>query len=80
LVGKGTSDGGSAGVDFSDCAFYPTILGIAAYYLLPDGVAQQIEPLDPVFWFEAIAVVFFGISWLIKGEAILGDREADEEA
>lgn len=24
LVGKGASDGGSVGVDFSDCAFYPT--------------------------------------------------------
>jgi|GEM_PF-4739867 len=28
----------------------------------------------PVFWFEACAIMFFGISRLIKGEAILKDR------
>ena len=28
------------------------------------------DSLHPVFWFETIALVFFGISWLIKGEGI----------
>lgn len=28
----------------------------------------------PVFWLEAIAIVAFGVSWLVKGEAILRDR------
>ncbi len=27
----------------------------------------------PVFWLEAIAIVAFGASWLVKGEAILQD-------
>lgn len=27
----------------------------------------------PVFWFESLAVVSFGVSWLTKGEAILKD-------
>lgn len=27
----------------------------------------------PVFWFEAVAVVSFGVSWLTKGEAIMKD-------
>ena len=31
--------------------------------------------LAPVYWLEAIAVVAFGISWLIKGEFILADGE-----
>jgi hypothetical protein len=30
-----------------------------------------------VFWFEAIAVVVFGISWLTKGEMILKDRPGE---
>lgn len=33
-----------------------------------------VERFDPVFWLEATAVLFFGISWLTKGEAILKDR------
>jgi hypothetical protein len=28
----------------------------------------------PVFWFESLAVVSFGVSWLTKGEAILADE------
>jgi hypothetical protein len=32
-----------------------------------------IRTLNPVFWLEAIAIVAFGVSWLVKGEAILGD-------
>jgi len=30
--------------------------------------------LKPVFWLESIAVVAFGISWLVKGEAIFKDQ------
>jgi len=32
-----------------------------------------VQALDPVFWLESAAVLAFGISWLTKGEAILGD-------
>ncbi len=31
------------------------------------------QKLDPLFWFEAAAVVAFGVSWLTKGEAFLKD-------
>jgi uncharacterized membrane protein YobD (UPF0266 family) len=27
-----------------------------------------------LFWFEALAIVAFGVSWLVKGETILKDR------
>jgi hypothetical protein len=32
-----------------------------------------IARLEPVFWLEATAVITFGISWLVKGEALLQD-------
>jgi len=35
---------------------------------------SPIKRLRPVFWLEATAIVAFGVSWLTKGEAILGDR------
>jgi len=31
------------------------------------------ETYKPVFWFEALAIVSFGFSWLTKGEVILKD-------
>lgn len=35
--------------------------------------SASINALYPVFWLESIAVVAFGISWFVKGEAILKD-------
>lgn len=45
----------------------------AAVVLL--SLDAPIKQLAPIFWLEALAVVAFGVSWLIKGEAILGDKE-----
>jgi hypothetical protein len=36
---------------------------------------EWIIRLAPVYWLEAIAVVAFGISWVIKGEFVLSDGE-----
>jgi len=36
---------------------------------------ERILSLAPVYWLEALAVVAFGASWLIKGEFILADGE-----
>ena len=47
------------------------ILLLAVY-----GVFLQhtsVSELRPMFWLEATAVVAFGISWLVKGEALLQD-------
>ena len=30
--------------------------------------------LNPVFWLESLAIVAFGVSWFVKGEAILKDE------
>jgi len=37
-------------------------------------IGAPIQGIHPLFWLEAIAVVAFGISWLVKGEAILKDK------
>ena len=38
------------------------------------GIETHVEWLTPVFWLESIAVLAFGVSWLIKGETILKDN------
>ncbi|MCW2718877.1 MAG: hypothetical protein JWR81_2699 [Pseudonocardia sp.] len=32
-----------------------------------------VDALNPVFWLESVAIVAFGVSWLVKGETILRD-------
>lgn len=41
--------------------------------LLSDATLRRIESLDPRFWLESLAVVAFGVSWSVKGEAFLTD-------
>jgi hypothetical protein len=36
--------------------------------------ASRAKAFNPVFWLEALATVAFGISWFVKGEAILKDE------
>jgi TRAP-type C4-dicarboxylate transport system permease small subunit len=47
-------------------------LMILAAILPNDTLRDQFQPL---FWLESIATLAFGISWLIKGEAILEDKK-----
>jgi hypothetical protein len=51
------------------------IAAIAAGKLLFDADFERRTRF--VFWFESIAVVVFGISWLTKGEMILKDRPGE---
>jgi hypothetical protein len=43
------------------------------YNLLPAAQAASLKFLRPIFWLETIAVLSFGISWLVKGETLLKD-------
>jgi hypothetical protein len=38
------------------------------------AIAQLVRACKPVFWLEACAILFFGVSWFVKGEAILKDH------
>jgi hypothetical protein len=38
------------------------------------GIKPAVNGLRPVFWLEAIAVMVFGLAWLIKGETFLKDE------
>ncbi len=56
---------------YRGCALFIilSILAIAVYLWLNDN--PSIGVLKPVFWLEVIAVFFFGVSWLTKGEWLL---------
>jgi hypothetical protein len=45
------------------------LLAIYGAFLQNTSMAE----VKPVFWLEAIAVIAFGASWLVKGEALLQD-------
>lgn len=45
------------------------LLAVYGIFLGDTAIAR----LDPVFWLESIAVITFGTSWLVKGEALLRD-------
>ena len=43
---------------------------IVVLFLLPDSMAEALEPYRPVFFLEFIALLAFGLSWFVKGEAL----------
>lgn len=48
-------------------------LALAGLTSLP--LAAALSHLDPVFWLETAAIAAFSISWLVKGQAILRDKQ-----
>lgn len=52
-----------------------SILSMAILAVLPAAISSALSGYQPVFWLEALAIVAFGISWFVKGEAILRDEE-----
>jgi len=55
------------------CTMLACLAAIAVLAVLSGDV--PIKRIHPVFWLESVAVVSFGVSWLTKGEAILGDEK-----
>jgi hypothetical protein len=60
---------------YSGCAWAIGVGVVLAFVqnFWPPSV-QQITPW--LFWFETLAIVSFGVSWLVKGEAMLADKPA----
>jgi hypothetical protein len=50
------------------------MLLIGIYQFLPPSAALLFKAYDPIFWLETIAIISFGISWMIKGETLLKDK------
>ena len=52
------------------------IVGCLVLAALADNLLSTtvVADLHPVFWLESVAIVAFGVSWLIKGETLLRDR------
>ncbi len=40
------------------------------YSALTDQAERAVDPWDPIFWLESVAIVAFGIAWLTKGRAM----------
>jgi hypothetical protein len=51
------------------------IIVLMSFTLLPKNPTLQV--MNPVLIFEALASIAFGISWWVKGEAILADTKID---
>lgn len=49
------------------------LLLILIFKFLPESVQANLAALDPVYWLESTAILSFGVSWMVKGEAILKD-------
>lgn len=51
------------------------LVGIVIYKWLSKESTHPDNNLHVIFWFETIALIAFGISWLTKGEFILKDKK-----
>ena len=49
-------------------------VALCAVVKLPH-IRPVVEGFKPTFWLESLAVVAFGLSWLVKGETILKDQD-----
>jgi hypothetical protein len=48
---------------------------LVLFFALPADLRKPLETLKPVFLLEAIAIMAFGVSWLVKGGLFLKDKE-----
>jgi hypothetical protein len=44
------------------------------YFALPAATRETLEALKPVYWLETIAIMAFGVSWLVKGGLFFRDH------
>ncbi len=56
-----------------------SILLLAIYFLTQGGVGAFLGSSVPIFWLETVAIVAFGVSWFVKSEVILKDKEEKQK-
>lgn len=49
------------------------IATLIVFFALPASISTPLLKFKPVYWLETIAIMAFGVSWLVKGEVILQD-------
>jgi hypothetical protein len=47
---------------------------LAIYFITPLAIKALLAPLKLVFWLEAIAIMAFGVAWLVKGGLFFEDK------
>jgi len=57
------------------CAYIMSvcIVLMAIFKFLPDDIASLFIAYNPVFWLETLSILAFGLSWFVKGGAIMQD-------
>lgn len=56
-----------------------SILCMALYFFVLENKYDWLDDAHPVFFLESLALVAFGVSWLVKGEFILKDLNHKKE-
>ena len=59
------------------CGYTIVVCVFLLKLVMRPSIETQFEHIHPVFWLETIAVVAFGVSWLIKGETLWRDPKSD---
>lgn len=52
-----------------------SLLIIGLYFLYLEKEYPFLTKYKPVFWLESIALLAFGISWLVKGDTLFKDSD-----
>jgi hypothetical protein len=50
------------------------IVLMALTVILPSSFMDRLAAFRPIYVLETVGILAFGVSWLVKGEAILGDK------
>jgi hypothetical protein len=58
---------------YAGLAIITCILLVAVYKIFLTNT--PVKNLDPIFWLEVVMLWAFGISWIVKGNAILADQK-----
>ena len=59
------------------CGYFMLLCIIGMAIVGISSIKEHVKQYYPVFWLEWLAIFAFGVSWLMKGEWLLADRETD---